>query len=283
MRRDTNWLGRRPVASDGHHDFEGPVGGFDVAAHAAHGRGDGVHTGHDDVHALAFGDGADVVVAHLGPDVHLFQIEDPGDGTRRGGELALLGEDAVHRAAEGGGDAPEVYLLIEGGDALLEGLHVGPGFEQLNFGADFLGPEALLTGEDVPGEAEAGLQFIQVAGDDVVFELNQDLALADGFPFGHTETLHGALSHGEDLGHSVGFHVALHGEEMVEWRRVHGEGGHLSGVGRGGPLDGSGRVAGLGAVGSTAGSEEEGGNRQEGKGADHGIRRSGIVGDGGGR
>ena len=211
------------------------------------------------------------MVAHLGPDVHLFQIEDPGDGTRRRGEFALLGEDAVHRAAEGGGDAPEVDLLVEGGNALLEGLHVGPGFEQLDFGADVLGPEALLTGEDVSGEVKAGLQFILVAGDDVVVELNQDLALADGLPFGHTEALHGALGHGEDLGHPVGLHVALHGEVMVERRRVHGEGGHLAGVGRGGLLNGS--VTGRGAVGSTAGGEEEGGNRQEGKGADHGIKR----------
>ena len=71
-----------------------------------------------------------------------------------------------------GGDAAEVDLLVEGGNALLEGLHVGPGFEQLDFGADVLGPEAFLTGEDVFGEAEAGLQFVLVAGDDAVVELN---------------------------------------------------------------------------------------------------------------
>ena len=213
------------------------------------------------------------MVAHLGPDVHFFQIEDPGDGTRRGGELALLDEDAVHRAAEGGGDASEVDLLVEGGDALLEGFHVGPGFEQLDLGADVLGPEALLAGEDVLGEAEAGLQFVLVAGDDVVVELKQHLALSDGFSFGHAEALYGALGHREDLGHAVGFHVALHGEVVVEWCCAHGEGGHLPGVGRGGLRNGSGRVAGRGAVGSTAGGEEDGGNRQEGKGADHGIRR----------
>ena len=141
----------------------------------------------------------------------------------------------------------------------------------MDFGADVLGPQSLLAGEDVPGEAEAGFQFILVAGDDVVVELNQDLALADGFTFRHAEALHGALGHREDLSHPVGFHVALHGEVMVERCRVHGEGGHLAGVGRGGLLNGS--VTGRGAVGSTAGGEEEGGNRQEGKGADHGIKR----------
>ena len=182
----------------------------------------------------------------------------------------MLGEDAVDRAVEGGGHTPEAHLFREGGDALFEGFHIGAGLQQLHFRSDALLPEPLLALQHILGEAETGLQLFAVARHHIVVQLEEDLPFADGFPFGDEDALDGALGHREDPGHAV--HVALDGEVVVEGSCTDGEGGHLSGVGDRRFGVAGGRLGGRGCR-SAAGGEEQGGNRQKEKGADHGIRR----------